>query len=71
MGRKAARCDRAGMLGDIDSRKDSHPMKIERILRILVKLNFTELYDSNLSGLGPFNDIVISICFLSGETVQP
>ena len=39
------------MLGEFDSRKDSHSTKLKRKLQIFVKLRFNELGDSKLSGL--------------------
>ena len=42
---------RARMSGEFDSRKDSQSTKFERRSRIFVKLSFTELCDSKLSGL--------------------
>ena len=49
------------MLGEFDSRKDSHSTKFKRRLRILVKLSFRELCDSKLSGLRPFDNMAISL----------
>ena len=47
------------MLGEFDSRKDSHPTKFEQRSRIFLKLNFRELRDAKLSGLHPFGNMVI------------
>ena len=52
---------RSRMPGDFDSKKDSNSMKFKRRHRILVKLSFKELYYSNLSGLHPFDNVVIKI----------
>ena len=42
------------MSGELDLTKDSHSTKFEQRPRILVKLSFREICDSNLSGLRPF-----------------
>ena len=42
------------MSSELDSRRDSNPARLERRPRIMVKLNFRELCDSNLSGLRVF-----------------
>ena len=47
------------MSGDFDSRKDSQSRKFDRRPRIFVKLNFTELHDSKLSGLHAFDNMAI------------
>ena len=52
---------RARMPREFDPRKDSHSMKFEQKPQILVKLSWRELYDSELSGLGSFENIVISL----------
>ena len=52
---------RVRMSGEFDSRKDSHSTKFERRPQILVKLSFRELYDSKLSGLHTFDNMVISL----------
>ena len=44
-----------------NSKKDSHPMKIERRLQISVRLSFRELCDSNLFGSRAFDDMAISM----------
>ena len=40
---------------------DLHSKKFERRLRILVKLSFRDLDDSNLTGLRPFNNTAVSL----------
>ena len=40
------------------TRKDSHPTKLKRRPRILMKLSFRELCDSRLSGLNNFDTMV-------------
>ena len=47
------------MSGEFDSRKDSHPRKLEQRPSILVKLSFRELCDSKLSGSHIFDDMAI------------
>ena len=47
------------MSDEFDSRKDSHSTKLEQRLQIFVKLNFRELCASKLSGLHPFDNMVI------------
>ena len=47
------------MSEDFDSRKDSHSTKFKERPQILVKLSFRQLYDSNLSGLHTFDNMVI------------
>ena len=47
------------MSGGFDSRKDTHSTKLERRLQIFIKLSFGELCGSNLSGLHPFDNMVI------------
>ena len=46
---------RARMSGEFDSRKDSHSTKLEHI----IKLSFRELCGTKLSGLNPFDNMVI------------
>ena len=43
------------ILRQLDSRKDSHPQKLERKPKILLKLSLTELCYSKLSGLSTFD----------------
>ena len=40
---------------------DLHSKKFKRRLRILVKLSFRDLYDSNLSRLRPFDNTAVSL----------
>ena len=47
------------MSDKFDSRKDSHSTKFEQRPQIFVKLSFRELCDSMLSGLHPFDNMVI------------
>ena len=47
------------MSGGFDSRKDTHSTKLERRLQIFIKLSFGELCGSKLSGLHPFDNMVI------------
>ena len=47
------------MLGEFDSRKDSHSTKLERRPRIFVKLSFRELCGSNISGSHSFDNMAI------------
>ena len=47
------------MSGEFDSRKDSQSTKFERRPQISVKLSLRELYDSKLSGLHAFDNMVI------------
>ena len=47
------------MSGEFDSRKDSDSTKLERRPQILVKLSFRELCGSNLSGLHPFDNMIL------------
>ena len=49
----------ARMSGDFDSRKDSQLTKLEKRPLIFIKLNFKELCYSKLSGLHPFDDMII------------
>ena len=51
------------MSGDFDSRKNSNSTKFEHRPRILVKLTFRELCDSNLFGLCPFDNMTISMSY--------
>ena len=50
---------RARMSREFDSRKDSESTKFEQRPQIFVKLSFTELCDSKLSGLHAFDNMVI------------
>ena len=47
------------MSGEFDFRKDSQSTKSEQRPQIFVKLSFRELWDSNLSGLHPFDNMPI------------
>ena len=47
------------MSGEFDSGKDSHSTKLERMPQLFVKLSFREMCDSELSGLHPFDNMVI------------
>ena len=47
------------MSGEFDSRKDSKSTKFEQRSQIFVKLSFRELCYSILSGLHPFDNMVI------------
>ena len=47
------------MLGEFDARKDSHGTKLEQRPQIFVKISFRELCGSKLSGLHPFDNMVI------------
>ena len=47
------------MSREFDSKKESHSTKLERRPQILVKLSFRELCGSKLSGLHPFDNMVI------------
>ena len=47
------------MLGEFDSRNDSHSTKLEQRSQIFVKLSFKELFDLKLSGLHPFDNMAI------------
>ena len=51
---------RVRMLGEFDSRKDSHSTKLKRRSQIFVKLSFRELHGSKLSGLHPFDNMAIN-----------
>ena len=51
------------MSEDFDPRKDSHLPKFLQRPRILVKLSFIKLSDPKLSGLHPFDNMVISSTF--------
>ena len=42
---------------EFDSRKDSQSTKFERGSQIFVKLSFRELWNSELSGLQPFDNM--------------
>ena len=54
--------NRARMSEEFDSRKDSHSTKFKQRPQIFVKLNFSELWDSKLSGLHPFDNMAIFHC---------
>ena len=47
---------RARTSGEFDSRKDSQSTKFERRPQIFIKLRFSELCDSKLSGLHAFDN---------------
>ena len=47
------------MLGEFDSRKDSQSTKFQRRPRLFVKLSFSELCSSKLSGLHAFDNMVM------------
>ena len=47
------------MSGEIDSRKDSHEHVLKNSNKDLVKLSFSEFYDSKIFGLNPFNNTAI------------
>ena len=47
------------MSGEFGFRKDSHSTKFKLKLRIFSKLSFREFYDSKLSGLYPFDNMII------------
>ena len=47
------------MSEDFESRKDSHSTKLEQRPKIFVKLSSRELCSSKLSGLHPFDYMVI------------
>ena len=49
----------ARMSGEFDSRKDSQSTKFKQRPQIFVKLSFGELYNSKLSGLYNFDNMVI------------
>ena len=51
---------KARLSREFDSRKDSHPTKLERRSQILVKLSFRKFRDSKLSGLLVFDNMAIS-----------
>ena len=44
---------------EFDSKKDLHSTKLEKRPQIFVRLSFRELCDSKLSGLFPFDNMVI------------
>ena len=44
---------------EFDSRKDSHSTKFKQTPGIFLKLTFRELRDLKLSGLHPFNNVVL------------
>ena len=50
---------RLRMSGEFNSRKDSQSLKFERMPQVFVKLSFRELCHSKLSGLHPFDNVVI------------
>ena len=47
------------MSGELSSRKDLPSTKLERRPQIFIKLSFRELCGSRLSGLHPFDEMVI------------
>ena len=47
------------MSGKFDSREDSQSAKFEQRPQIFVRLSFTELCDSRLSGLHAFDNVAI------------
>ena len=47
------------MSGEFDPRKDSYSAKFEQRPQISIKLSFEELCNSKLSGLHPFDNMVI------------
>ena len=47
------------MSGEFDSREDSQSAKFEQRPQIFVRLSFTELCDSKLSGLHAFDNVAI------------
>ena len=53
---------KARMSGEFDSRKDSYSTKLQRRPQIFIKLSFRELCGSKLSGLHPFDGMVIIHC---------
>ena len=48
------------MSGEFDARKDLQSTKFERRPQISVKLSFRELCNARLSGLCPFDNMIIS-----------
>ena len=44
---------------EFDPKKDPHSTKLEKRPQIFVRLSFRELCDSKLSGLFPFDNMVI------------
>ena len=50
---------RARISGEFDSREDGQSAKLEGRPRIFVKLSFSELGDSKLSGLHAFDNMTI------------
>ena len=50
---------KAKLVGDFDSRKDSHSTKFDQITRIFAKPSFRESCDSKLLGLHPFVNMAI------------
>ena len=52
--------DEATISGEFDSRKDSQPAKLAQRTKIMVKLSFRELCESNLSVSLTFDNITIS-----------
>ena len=58
------------MSGDFDSTKNSNSTKFEHRPRILVKLTFRELCDSNLFGLRPFDNMTISLIYKRGQALR-
>ena len=51
---------RSRMSGEFNSKKDLDSTKMEPRLQIFVKLSFRELFGSKLSGLHPFDNMVIT-----------
>ena len=47
------------MSREFDSRKNSQSTKFEQRPRIFAKLSFTDLCDSKLSGLHPFDNMTV------------
>ena len=48
------------MAGEFDSKKDSNSTKLEKRPQIFVKLSFRELCGSKLSGLHPFDNMIVN-----------
>ena len=48
------------MSGEFDSRKDSQSTKFERRPQLFVNISFKELCDSKLSGLHPFDNMILT-----------
>ena len=51
---------RTRMSGEFHSKKESHSTKFEQRPQIFITLSFRELFDSKLSGLTPFGNMVIT-----------